>query len=91
MVFREEEISEFKKLFEEKKKKIRQMPGCRHLELWQSKTDARVFFTYSMWDSEKHLEYYRHSDLFKETWSRTKALFDDKPHAWSVEGLEYLP
>ena len=91
MVFRKEETENFKKLFNEKKTLIRDCKGCNHLELWQSKTDPRIFFTYSFWDSEADLENYRNSELFDETWRKTKALFDGKPEAWSVTGLEYLP
>lgn len=91
LTFRESEITTFKKIFEEKKDRIRGFEGCKHLELWQSKNDPRIFFTYSYWESENDLEKYRHSDLFKETWKNTKALFDDRPEAWSVDGLEYLP
>lgn len=91
LTIRKEEAENFKKIFNEKKKYIRAFPGCNHLELWQGKNDSRLFFTYSFWDSEDDLNNYRHSDLFKGTWKDTKALFDGKPEAWSVEGLEYLP
>lgn len=91
LVFREEEIENFKKLFEEVKTKIRAREGCHHLELWQNKHNPKEFFTYSFWDSEDDLNNYRHSDLFEETWTKTKAMFDGKPMAWTVDGLEYLP
>lgn len=91
LTFRESEIERFKKIFEDKKERIRAFEGCHHLELWQSRTDPRIFFTYSYWDSEKELNLYRHSDLFKATWKDTKALFDGKPEAWSVDSLELLP
>lgn len=91
LVFRKEETENFQEIFQETKKLIRAREGCRHLELWQSKTDSRVFFTYSFWDSEEDLNNYRKSELFGKVWKRTKALFDEKPEAWSVEGLDYLP
>ena len=91
LVFRSEAIEAFKKIFEDKKKKIRGSEGCLHLELWQNKHKPNEFFTYSFWESEDDLNNYRHSELFKETWAQTKVLFDDKPMAWTVDGLEYLP
>ncbi|PZF73791.1 putative quinol monooxygenase [Taibaiella soli] len=84
MNFRPEEVSNFEALFEERKQKIRTFEGCRHLELWQDAHDPNIFFTYSMWESEEHLNHYRFSEFFKDTWSKTKALFQAKPQAWSV-------
>ena len=84
MSFREDAINDFQKLFEERKHLIKAFAGCNHLELWQDANDKNIFFTYSIWDSEEHLNHYRFSDFFKDTWSKTKALFADKPRAWSV-------
>ena len=84
MTFRPEEVENFQALFEERKERIRHFEGCRHLELWQDAHNPNIFFTYSNWDSEEHLNRYRFSELFKDTWSRTKALFAEKPNAWSV-------
>ena len=75
------------KLFDEKKEFIRKSEGCRLLELYQEQTSSNVFFTYSYWDSENDLENYRHSDLFKNTWSKTKVLFNEKPQAWSLNKI----
>ena len=84
MTFEPERIDEFTKLFDERKHIIRGFPGCTHLELWQDTTHNNIFFTYSNWNSESDLNHYRFSEFFKETWSLTKALFADKPQAWSV-------
>ena len=84
MTFRTDGIKEFTDLFHERRQTIRNFPGCTHLELWQDSTHENVFFTYSMWQSETDLDHYRFSDFFKETWGKTKALFADKPQAWSV-------
>ncbi len=91
MTFRTDAIDDFLDLFEKRKDQIRYFPGCRHLELWQDRQNPQVFFTYSWWEAEDNLEAYRHSDLFKETWSSTKALFADRPRAWSLDQLHYLP
>ena len=84
MTFRPEEIEIFEQLFNERKALIRHFKGCQHLELWQDGNQANVFFTYSIWESEAHLDHYRFSELFKDTWTKTKALFLEKPQAWSV-------
>lgn len=84
MTFRPEEVENFQLLFDERKELIRHFDGCSHLELWQDAHNPNIFFTYSNWESETHLNHYRFSELFKDTWARTKALFADKPNAWSV-------
>ena len=83
MTFREEEVETFMTLFHEVKLKIRAFEGCRRLELWRDYNDENVFLTYSIWDTEEHLDHYRFSELFKDTWSRTKVLFAEKPQAFS--------
>ncbi len=82
MTFQPDKTEDFIAIFESSKLKIRAMEGCWHLELWRR---DNIFFTYSIWESEAALNDYRHSELFKDTWSRTKALFADKPEAWSLE------
>ncbi len=84
MNFDPEKVNEFQLLFEERKHTIRNFTGCKHLELWQDAHHSNIFFTYSIWESEDSLNHYRFSDFFKDTWSKTKPLFIDKPQAWSV-------
>lgn len=85
MTFDKSQVENFLELFNERKPLIRHFDGCQHLELWQESGKSNVYFTYSIWDSEEHLNHYRFSELFKDTWAKTKALFADKPQAWSVE------
>ncbi|MGZ3897455.1 MAG: putative quinol monooxygenase [Flavisolibacter sp.] len=87
MVFREEEVKSFQQLFSERKSLIRDFEGCTHLELWQDTRHPQTFFTYSWWDSEAHLNAYRDSDFFEDTWKLTKQKFAAKPEAWSVQSL----
>lgn len=90
MTFREEEIEAFKALFEERKSLIRNFEGCTHLQLWQDHHNPAVFFTYSLWDSEEHLNRYRESHFFDDTWSLTKQKFAARPEAWTVAPLHQL-
>jgi len=84
MTFRPDAIDEFNALFEERKMRIRNFAGCTHLELWQDNAQPNVFFTYSNWESQQALDHYRFSEFFKDTWGKTKALFEAPPQAWSV-------
>lgn len=90
MTFDTEKVADFLSIFGESREKIRAFPGCQHLELWQGTDAPHIFFTYSHWENEEALEAYRHSELFKTTWSRTKKLFADKPEAWSVNSIASL-
>lgn len=91
MTFQEDKVEDFQKLFESRKEKIRAFPGCTHLELWNDIKEPNIFCTYSHWEKEEDLENYRHSELFKDVWSKTKVLFKDKPIASSYEQKVKLP
>jgi quinol monooxygenase YgiN len=88
MHFRPEEREAFLDIFNASKHLIRKFDGCQHLRLFNEAGRPDVFFTFSVWRSAAHLDAYRNSKLFEETWAATKALFADKPQAWSMEELE---
>ncbi len=91
MKFRSKNIALFQSVFEENKQTISAFKGCNFLELYQDKNDETIFFTYSFWEKEEHLEAYRNSQFFKLLWAKTKILFSDKPEAWSVDRIHSLP
>src|SRR2546426_1000008 len=76
MAFMEDKVKEFTDLFEERKATIRSFDGCTHLELWQDPKQPNVFFTYSNWQSEAHLDHYRFSECF--SWGRVKLRSSDE-------------
>jgi len=88
LTFQENKLDEFKEIFEQSKTKIKACQGCHHVELLQGVKPNNIFFTFSIWDSEDDLNNYRHSQFFKQTWAKTKALFSDKPEAWSVNYID---
>jgi quinol monooxygenase YgiN len=90
MTFLPEKVNDFLLLFDEVKSKIAGFEGCSHLELWREKEFENILFTYSIWTNEESLSHYRFSELFKNTWSRTKVLFDDNPEAWSLNSIEQV-
>ncbi|WP_435357008.1 putative quinol monooxygenase [Emticicia sp. SJ17W-69] len=87
MTFQNDKTDEFLKIFNESKDKIKAMNGCEYLELMHDIHHPNIFMTHSHWKSEDDLNNYRDSELFKETWSKTKVLFAEKPLAFSVESL----
>ncbi len=89
--FAPSKINAFLENFNKNKHNIRNFEGCRLLELYNDKKDSNIFFSYSYWESETHLENYRNSELFKNVWAKTKIMFNNKPEAWSVTKFESLP
>ncbi len=85
LTFQDDKVDEFKALFHSRKEKIVSSKGCHSVDLLQHIQKPNVFFTYSFWESEEDLNAYRHSELFAETWAKTKSMFADKPKAWSTE------
>jgi autoinducer 2-degrading protein len=84
MEFEPEKVDAFLALFSATRAKIASFEGCKSVDLLNSIEEKNVFFTYSLWDSEECLEAYRNSELFKQTWAKTKILFRNKAEAWSV-------
>lgn len=84
MEFQQDKVNTFLELFNSTRDKIATFDGCLNLEILHSTDDANLFFTYSTWKSPEHLEKYRNSTLFKETWAQTKILFKSKAEAWSL-------
>lgn len=89
MTFRPEAVEAFRReVFEQSKDRIRAFPGCQHMELLQQRGQPHILFTLSIWESEAALEAYRQSDLFRNTWLRTKAGFAEKAEAWTVDVVD---
>jgi (4S)-4-hydroxy-5-phosphonooxypentane-2,3-dione isomerase len=87
MTFQTERVNDFLALFELVKIGIRSFEGCQQLELWHDKKDERIFFTYSIWNSQDDLDQYRFSELFKNTWATAQKSFAEKPEVHSIERL----
>jgi quinol monooxygenase YgiN len=84
MTFAPEHVPAFLALFRASQGRIRQQPGCRHLELWQDADAPATYCTYSHWDDAAALAAYRQSALFGEVWPATKRLFAAPAVAFSV-------
>ena len=89
MTFHDHWVDDFEVLFWQKQTLISRFSGCRSVELLRSistkEKGGTIYFTRSIWDSEEDLNNYRSSELFKSTWASTKALFSDRPEAWTLE------
>ncbi len=85
MTFEPENIASFERIFAESSEHIRAFPGCKKLELMRDLNNPAVYFTFSIWESEAHLEAYRKSEFFNRVWAQTKMLFAHKAQAWSLQ------
>lgn len=82
--FEPNKVETFLEIFRDSKMLIRAFEGCQHLELNKDIHHENVYYTLSKWSSPDALEAYRHSDLFKTTWAKTKVLFNAKAVAYSI-------
>ncbi len=85
MTFKEDCIEAFLQIYRVTREKILSMKGCSYVKLLNDKHHKNIFFTYSSWESEDHLNRYRNSELFEKVWEKTKALFAEKAEAWTAE------
>lgn len=82
--FNPDNVKDFISIFLDNYENIKNSPGCVSLQLLQGVREEGLYFTESIWESEKDLETYRSSELFKSTWSKVKPLFNEKPLAWTL-------
>lgn len=82
--FHPQHVEDFAAVFTESRALIRGFEGCKGVRLLRDVGSPTVFFTISKWASEAHLNRYRHSELFRSTWARTKVLFAEPPLAHSL-------
>jgi len=85
MEFEPKYVEDFLDIFHESAPLIRAFEGCTNLELYRDQDTPNILFTYSYWEGPEYLENYRKSELFGNTWKRTKVLFSGVPQAWSVD------
>ena len=84
LTFEPAQVPAFLVLFRQSESRIRQQPGCQHLELWQDADQPHIYYTYSHWTDAAALDAYRCSALFGEVWPATKRLFAAPAEAFSV-------
>jgi heme-degrading monooxygenase HmoA len=87
--FRPETTEQFEAFFYERKPLIEAFEGCYRTDLLRNTKEPSVYYTLSEWESEAHLDRYRFSPFFKETWAITKSLFAEKAQAFS--GAPVIP
>ena len=84
MGFSQEKVPEFLEMFEQIQTKISAFNGCHGVKLYRDHDLSNVFYTHSKWTNIDALNAYRNSDFFQSTWKKTKAMFEEKPLAYSL-------
>lgn len=87
MTFRPGTEADFQQVFADSAPVIRTFKGLIEVNAFSDIANPQVYFTISRWESEVDLNNYRNSEFFKQTWTRTKALFYSKAEAWSLQGI----
>jgi len=90
MHFYPEQTGMFEKIFDASKDKIMASKGCIGLELYTDLSQPEIYYTWSTWQTEEDLQLYRNSELFKNTWKKTKILFKEKAVAWTLNPHDHL-
>jgi len=90
MSFHKENVTDFLMVFEESKEKIRNFPGCLGLNLILDINDSTIIYTSSVWRAIEDLENYRNSELFIQTWRKTKIHFKEKAQTSTFNILHRL-
>ena len=88
MVFYKNRREDFARISTSLQHKIRKVKGCLQLDLLQDIRHKNIFFSYSLWESEEHLNNYRNSDFFLQTWGKVSRWFKEKAQAWSTTKLD---
>ena len=87
MTFKDDFSNTFAEFAQTIKPKIEAVEGCLQLQMLRDAENPNIFFTYSKWESENHLNAYRKSELFGQVWPKTKTWFAEKPETWTVNCL----
>jgi heme-degrading monooxygenase HmoA len=79
--------ADFQQVFRESQPVIKTFAGCIDVNAFNDVANPLVYFTISQWESEEALNNYRHSEFFKQTWVKTKALFQERAEAYSLSSI----
>jgi quinol monooxygenase YgiN len=87
MTVKEESVEKFTAYLDTVKDDIKAFNGCEHLDVFRDKENKSIYFSYSIWKSEWHLNRYRKSPFFQETWGTLKQWFSKDTQAWTVDNV----
>jgi quinol monooxygenase YgiN len=87
MVVDQNKIDVFNHFMSNVKMEKIKLEGCVHYDHFGDKQYQNVFYSYTIWESERYLNKYRKSELFREVSSTLRSLCLTEPTAWTVENV----
>lgn len=63
------------------------LEGCLHHDFFCEKDNRNMYYSYTIWQSEKFLNKYKKTDLFKEVTRTLRHICIKEPIAWTVENV----
>lgn len=86
MTYKLEHCADFEAYFDQIKSQVGNQPGCFGVKLLKDvNPTSGIYFTYSTWIDQVHLNAYRETELFAAVWPTVKAWFSAPAEAWSTE------
>lgn len=87
MKIKEHCLADFQQLMLTLNNEIRCVDGCKHLEVLNDKADNLTIFSMAIWESEKAIDKYKKTDLYKTVWKQLNEYIAGEPHIWTVENF----
>lgn len=81
----EVKIDTFKLFMKNLRNEKLRLKGCLHFDYFHEKKNKNIYYTYTIWENEKHLNQYKKSELFKKVISTLNSLSIEEPRAWTIE------
>lgn len=78
---------EFTEYINKAKDEFDKFEGCEQIEILKDKIGNNVYFIYTIWKSNKHLNKFRKSEFNKKFWNTIVDLSQNRPQVWSVENI----
>ncbi len=91
MELNETKIELFEHFMDNLKEEKLKQDGCLHHDIFCDKDNSMMFFSYTIWATEKHLKKYKKTELFKEVTRTIRTLCVKEPIAWTVENVFNSP
>lgn len=67
------------------------LEGCLHYDYFCDKQNEHIYFSYTIWVTDRHLKKYKKTELFKEVTRTVRNLCKKEPIAWTVENVFNSP
>lgn len=85
MHIKTKDIVKFRDTFTNYQSQIKDFKGCMQHDIFCDKEKEEIYYSYTIWDSEKNLNKYRKSTLLKEINTNIIQYCSKDPQAWTID------